>query len=194
MHRMRIGSQPWMRAVALWGAVSLIASIQRGNVALGAAASATSTVNAVNTSRSVAVWGGSYSGGGSGEPSATFVKLALTNSTTITATVQTGYGGAKEVPWSLIEFQPGVVRRIQLGTIAVTGPATTNTATITEVNQPKTAIFYSGFTTTLTPGVIADAYSHSYSLLTNATTVTAKSSSNIGGTVATITYAAVEFN
>ena len=78
-------------------------SIQRGVIALTSVTSATATVTAVNTSKArLYNLGWSISSGGSALDS---VRVALTNSTTITAT-RGNTGGAVDstVSWELEEF------------------------------------------------------------------------------------------
>lgn len=78
-----------------------IKSIQRGTIALGAAASATATVTAVNVNRAELQSLGISTVGDANNSS--FVALSLTNSTTITASRGSG-GVASSVNWQLTEW------------------------------------------------------------------------------------------
>lgn len=188
MHRQSLFSPPWLRLVAQWGAPSLIASVQRGTIALGGSASATATINPVNTALAFVCWGGSYNTGATGDSSYTFPKVVLTNSTTVTATITNAYASTKDVAWSVVEFT-GALRSIQSGTITVSA-GTSATATITEVNLSKAWLLYNGFTTAFA-GVMTDVSLSCSSTLTNSTTVTAKYGS--GATAnAVVTYVVVE--
>lgn len=78
-----------------------IKSIQRGTIALGVATSATATVTAVNVNKAeLQSLGASVTGDVN---NASFIALALTNSTTVTASRASG-ASASSVNWQLIEW------------------------------------------------------------------------------------------
>ncbi len=128
--------------VGLWGASSLIESIQRGTITYdtSSVSSATATIAAVDMSRSRLRFNGLYISGGANNNKLAS-RIAFTNATTITVTV-TGGGGAGLlciVSYEVIQYMPGVVRNIQRGT------ALGNTVwTITEVRMDKSEVDYLG--------------------------------------------------
>lgn len=81
----------------------IIRSVQRGTIALTAAASNTATVTTVDTNKAVLDYLGTLSGDGFGYSARYLIRLVLTNSTTITAT----RGNATNnmlVAYQLVEF------------------------------------------------------------------------------------------
>ena len=67
---------------------SVIKSIQAGIITIsGDITSATATINAVNTTKSVVLHGGSRFPGSATNPNITLATVQLTNATTVTATV-----------------------------------------------------------------------------------------------------------
>lgn len=80
-----------------------IKSIQRGTISIAAlTTSATATITSVNTAKTEL----RYLGGGQldGNGFAVFARVALTNSTTITATASSAPNSACNVSWELTEF------------------------------------------------------------------------------------------
>lgn len=177
--------------VGLWGAASVVRSVQYGSITIAAGATTnTATIAAVNTANSVCMFLGVTSSSlsdGQTDPSIYFTRVALTNATTVTATKATTdvtYG--KIVNFCVIEFAPGVTRQIQSGVVSFTG--TTGTATIVAVDVNKTWLVYGGSTTSY-PAASMNTYGVRLSL-TNATTVTGDTSSSQTYTAA---FMAVEF-
>lgn len=178
--------------VGLWGASSLIESIQRGTVSVGASgATNTATITAVDTTRSTVVWGNvSAPNVLANGVSASSARLALTNGTTLTATQDSsGTGVDQTLAYQVIQFLPGVVRSIQRGTVNINA-----TATITEVNTNKAFLSYLGFSTnngSAFNGTDPGTYKGRI-VLTNGTTVTEAIGTSAGQTVTT-SFEVVEF-
>ena len=81
---------------------SVVASVQRGTVAIGTSTAV--TITAVDTAKSVVLYGGnSYSLTG-GYESSMYSKVVLTNSTTVTASRVAGTG-TNILAWQVIEFE-----------------------------------------------------------------------------------------
>lgn len=167
-------SQPWLRAVALWAATSLLVSVQRGTITLNSVTSNTATVTAVVTADAVLAWGGNQLPVAAGGYLNLNARLALTNATTITATINAATAADTTVSWELYHFMPGVIS-VQRGT--VTGAAT---ATPTAVDTNKTMLFYLGQET---DNGVGDTSKAARIVLTNSTTITQTTS----GGAATIT-------
>ena len=168
--------------VGLWGASSLVKSVQRGSIALGAAASATATVTAVDLANSVVTYGGASCSGSVSTAAITNTRVALTNATTVTGTRQTADAVTTSVTYEVVEWMPGVVKSVQSGTVIHGTPAT-----ITSVNTAKTVVFFGG-------NSVANATQANLNVtvtLTNATTVTAVNDG--GNTHATASFMVVEF-
>jgi hypothetical protein len=72
--------------VSLWGASSLIKSVQRGTISVGASGSGTLTIAAVDTSRTILSYLFVSTGDTNANPSTAMATLTLTNSTTVTGT------------------------------------------------------------------------------------------------------------
>lgn len=171
MRRFRhfVGPAAMAGVAALWGASSLLASVQRGTVAMtNTVTTNTATIAAVDTANSVLVWLGQNGTSASDNPDHAWCGLELTNATTVTATRTTG-GNTVTVSFEVYEFLPGVIKRVQRG---ATGPLTTTptTATITAVNPSKTFLLslgrrQGGFTYRVD-------YSEASFALTNETTIT----------------------
>ncbi len=156
--------------VGLWGASSLIKSIQYGTTVATVAGTATATITAVDTANSVIQFLGSSSNSAlNGGHWAGYCKL--TNATTVTTTYQ-AVTDTRTLSFCVIEYLPGVIKSKQSVTISCLFVAS-NTATITSVNTAKTMISNGGISMYL--GAMDEP---SRLTLTNATTVTM----NRGGT------------
>lgn len=187
MHRHRLLSQPWLRTTALWGVSSNIYSIQRGTIVItGASTSNTATITAVDVNNSIITFLG-WNLAGAENPDHAFVRLALTNATTVTATKGAGTGGADNVTvgFEVVAYAPGVIKSVQRGTIVCA--AGTATATITSVNTAKTTLHCIGVSSVNTGAF--NTWMPSIDL-TNSTTITATSTA----ADATVGYQAVEWN
>ena len=179
--------------VSLWGASSLIKSVQRGTCAVAAGATTgTSTITVVDTANcSVRFLGfiDPNNGDGTTNPDVHFTRITLTNSTTLTATRATSdatYG--RTVRFEVIEFLPGLLRSVQRGIVTLPGNAS-STTTITSVNTDKTVMGFLGFTTNF--GSASNNLEGLDVALTNATTVTG----TVGNGTATgiVSFEALEF-
>lgn len=178
------GSQPvsqWLRGG------SLVKSVQRGTIAITGATSNTATITSVDTANTrLRLIGRIYDDGGAGTGTNAqyLVRIALTNATTVTASVNTSPGGSTcTVSFEVVEYVPGVVKSVQRGTVTIGA----GTATINAVNVSKAELDHLGLTdnaAALTSG------GDTRLTLTNATTVTVAA----GVTSAQVTgYQVVEF-
>lgn len=182
------GAQPvstWLR-----GGGTGIARIQRGtiSIAAGATSNTATLTNAVDTTRTRLVYVGMV-GANDATVDAAACRLALTDSVTVTASVNSVSGaGSRVVGYEVVEYAPGVIRAIRRGTITVTG-STAGTDTITAVNVDKSTLDYLGFTTDGASTAPATAIVRVD--LTNATTVTAN---GLGSVNRTVGYQVIEWN
>ena len=178
---------PLSSRIGQWTQPGFIKSIQRGTITVTGATSVTATVTAVRTNCSRLRLLGTVVPTAGLDDRMNHVKIVLTNSTTVTASVATSPGaGSVVVSFELVEYWPGVIKSIQSGTISVTG-GTSHTATITAVKIAKSELDFLGSTTTTT-GPDQNEWAHVY--LTNTTTVTATVGVNSGTQVAS--YQVVE--
>ena len=166
--------------VGLWGASSLVKSVQYATCTIGGnTATGTVTITAVNTANSILLWGGWYSSSpsdGGTDPGTLMCRVILTSSTVVTAertTVDATYG--RYLPICVIEFQPGVLKSAQHGLVGLTGVLSAVT-TITSVNTAKAALICLGNTTSY-PSPSNNIYAVGVTL-TNATTVTGTTASS----------------
>ena len=154
--------------VGQWGASSMVANVQFGTIAMnGVSASATATIAAVDTSRAVLIdlrQSNNWNGGT--QPAYTSTTLALTNSTTVTASRNAAGGLSVTAAFCVVEFLPGIVRSVQSGRVSGSG---TVAATISAVNTSKSVVLSLGLEGD--SGGRDDAF-YAYAALTNSTTVT----------------------
>lgn len=174
--------------VSLWGAPSLIQSIQRGSITIpAAAASNTATITAVDTARTRIVFLGTVMGADAGGADNLACRVALTNATTVTASSNSSASVDRIVYYEVIEYMPGVVRSVQRGTLATTASGS-GSATINAVNTAKTMIDNLGFTSTSATETFSES---GFRLsLTNSTTI---DGSGQGSITRTVGYQATEF-
>ena len=176
--------------VAQWGQRSLIKSVQRGTVTLTIGqTSNTATITSVIPANCVIRYGGLTQSQVNPNWGLGFGLIDLTNATTVTATISTAVAAATVYSFDVVEYQPGVLRSVQRGTITIGAAATSNTATITAVDVTKAELGWLGWT--LSIGV-ADTTEATNIVLTNATTVTATRVSN-GAYTAIAGYQVAEF-
>lgn len=173
--------------VSQWLLRSQVKSIQRGVIAIASASAAnTGAITAVVMANSRLRLLGTLSDSAGGTPSADNVVLELTDATTITAGRSATGVSNVVTSYEIIEYWPGVIKRVQRGVITISGAAT-NTAAITTVNTAKSELDYLGCR------VDADLDSlEAYATLTNATTVTATRNSAAGNT-SLMNYQVVEW-
>ena len=165
-----LGPQAMGGMVSLWGAPSLIQSVQRGTFTLAAATSGTATITAVKTENTVLMFLGMTQSEANPNLAPAAGRITLTNATTITGTL--GYNAANAIfSYEVVEYLPGVIRSVQLGTVAVAGNASA-TATVTAVRTDKSHLSLLGWSMTTVAAPVADVYAVN-AVLTNATTVTA---------------------
>ena len=144
-----IGPQGMGGMVSLWGASSMIHSLQKVTLTLVAASSGTASITAVDMSRSILVFANYYTDWAGTVSNTSFnPRVSLTNSTTITATDLGAATGGVTTPMKItvIEFAPGVIRSVQRGVTNLTN-VTTNSTTITGVNTAKSFLNCVGWST-----------------------------------------------
>jgi hypothetical protein len=84
---------------------SMVKSIQAGIITMPRAdKSATATINAVNTTKSVVLHGGTRCPGTTANPNQIFATVQLTNATTVTATVGGTANAERYVAYTVLEF------------------------------------------------------------------------------------------
>lgn len=180
--------------LARWTQPGLVMSIQRGTVTIAAAAtSGTATITAVDLTTTRLRFLGSIttdSADSGTNPETYYVRIALTNGTTITATRDTADGTyGRVVRFEVTQYYPGVIKRVQRDIVTVSA-GTSGTTTITTANTLKTEIDYLGHTmhaNATTANVMgADV------AITNATTVTA-TIGNVASVPVVIGFQATEF-
>lgn len=181
--RARLTGSSLSSRLAQWTQASLIQSIQAGTINVATAAgSNTAAITAVDPARTVLLHlGTSYNISGT-ILTGPMVRIALTNSTTVTATdVVTADGATATVSFVAIQFVPGVLKSLQRGTLTDAA----GTATITTVNTLKAFVNLLGYSTSSN-----DNNSMPRLDLTNATTVTLTDGTGGG---ATASYEVWEF-
>ena len=160
--------------VALWGASSLIKSVQRGTMNLNAVSSNTATITAVNTANSVVRWLGTSTASTDTRYAISAGALTLTNATTVTFQ-RGGSTDSMFISYEVTEYNPGVIKSIQTGRAVVNNSLA---VTVTEVNPAKSELTWRGSEGTLNP--YRSDYEWAYSVLTNGTTITV-SQGYVGG-------------
>ncbi len=155
--RTRLLGPGWTARVSQWMMRSQVKSVQRATL-LG---NATATITAVVMANSRLRYLGHINNNDTQDLD--YVLLTFTNPTTITATTTT-VGGGVSVSFEVIEYQPGVIKSVQRGTIGAN-----TTAAITAVDVKKSELDHLG--TTNTEAFTGD-YAHGLIVLTNATTIT----------------------
>lgn len=154
--------------VSRWGQITGIRSMQTGTITLNNATSATATITAVDLQNSIILYQGMTMASTSTNSGVIMVRLELTNATTVTVDRFTAEAVDTIVPYTVIEFNPGVIKSVQRGTIDVSGG--NNTATITAVDVNKSCVMWLGSKLNATGGSPTSRLTRL--VLTNATTVT----------------------
>jgi len=172
---------------------SLIQSIQTGEITIAAgSASNTATITAVQTRNAVCFFGGWRSADTSLATSEDYCRVSLTNSTTVTAQSSAANAGSTRiVRYTVVEFKPFAIRRIQQGTITISGANATATATITAVNTARAFVVHQGQNHTVNQSDFN--YNQGRLDLTNTTTVTATKNATLNPSLV-VGYVVVEFN
>jgi hypothetical protein len=168
---------------------SAIKSVQRGTITLTGVATNTATITSVTTTLSAVTLLGFKNSDTVGNNENQWVRLDLTNATTVTAT-RPGATGTVVVSFEVVEFYAWAIRSIQPVSITLAG-VTSNTATLgtTLTNTAKTFLYWGGNTSTPTSPAPAAGWCHI--ALTNTTTVTATRDTGAGTAVVNATV--VEF-
>ena len=191
MRRQRnlLGPQGMGGTVALWGASSLVQSVQYGTAVATGSLTGTATITAVVLANSVVMYLGNSTTDTSAAIGRVQSRLDLTNTTTVTCTSRDAVA-TKTVSFVVLEFAPGVVKSLQTGTLNITTGQQSNTATITTVNTAKTFLVWDNQDSN-TAGTNAEAFARL--TLTNATTLTATQGAVASGGNITTNYTALEF-
>jgi len=173
MRRQRnlLGPQGMGGMVGLWGASSLIKSIQRGSISIGPGVdNSTTTISSVDMANTTLAWLGSIYNGGADVSQQNYLgRITLTNATTITAQRQ-ALSNTITIGYEVVEYLPGAMKSIQRGTATMTNTFTSGTATVTGVNTAKSFFVFGGVQAQPNTGYGIDTTARV--TLTNGTTVT----------------------
>ena len=164
-------------------------SIQYGSITIpSGASSATATITAVDTTKSILILlGQSYS---TSYPHYSAHRIELTNSTTVTCSrISNAAVAGPTAKFVCIEFASGI-KSVQSGTITMPNEWAEKTATITAVDVAKSIVVYLGFTGDDTGA--RNWQQMKYLTLTNATTVTSTCDTNTGTNV--VGFMVLEFS
>lgn len=171
----------------------IVKSIHKGVITIAAGATiGTDTFAAVVTANSVVLYRGFQTASTAQvDASQEYPGLVLTNTTTVTAiTAAADASAARMVAYTVIEFNSGVVKSNQSGTIGYTGAS--GTATITAVDLANAFVLFQGQIHSATGDVVDHNSISGWLTLTNATTVTSNISTGSGTYSAY--YTCLEFN
>lgn len=156
---------------------SIIKRIQRGTITIAAsAATGTATIQVVDLATSVLHFGGFSTTSGSALLSEGQVMVAPTNATTITARRSAAtLAIAIVVGFTIVEYQPGVLKSVQYGTVIHPGTAATSASTnlITAVDLDKASVQALGIVVTDASAWTASSETR---LVLSSTAVTAETS------------------
>ena len=158
--------------VGLWGANSLIRSVQRGTFSNADATTGTSTIVSVTPENCVGILLGSQSGNNGSAQSGDLAQWSLvgiTNATTVSFSRAAANGVARACSFEIWEFNPGLIKSLQYAAIS-TGSSGSGTVTITAVNTSKSWLIPCGWQQQTVS--VFDNVSYASVTLTNATTVT----------------------
>lgn len=175
--------------VGLWGASSLVRSIQQGSITPGANASATATISAVDVNHAVAWKLGQL--GGASDASNRCTGLTLTNATTVTLSKGTATDAGVTARFVVVEFAPGLIKSIQYATCTIAHASTSATATIAAVDTAKTYLVHNGSTYN-TAGAQLATYWDIEIAATDPTTVTATRGNTQDGDAPVVWFVVVE--
>lgn len=158
---------------------SIIKSIQRGTITLNGVTTNTAPISAVVLANArLRYVGHTTDDVGTTRPVAS-MSLALTNSTTVTATSGLAFG-IQIVAFEVVEYVVGIVKSVQRGSVTFGTPVT-----ITSVVSAKSECDFLGYVTSGTTNTTDRARVE----LTNDTTVTSTS----GGALSPVSFQVVEF-
>lgn len=172
------------------GTTGVVKSVQYVSITIASSGTSnTATITAVDTAKTAIFYGGMRGSDGATNYDDDQAILTLTNSTTITATRVGAGSPTLTVNAAIVEFEAAAVSSIQYGSIALGSGVTSNTATISSITTTRTAVLYTGATSTNGNGNLATNCPRVS--LTNATTVTASRNTGTGTVVAG--FVAIEF-
>jgi hypothetical protein len=170
----------------------LVRSVQLGTIQVVSANSADNTINPVNIDNSILLHLGRTSNSSSAwNTGSAFTRLSFTDNVTVTATRISTDIVEVTTSWMVLEFHPGVIKRIQRGVI-VTAGASSGTAAIEAVDTKKTVLFDVGYAISNGTGSHEPAPHYWKLVITNPTLLTA--SAQASPTAVHYGYQAVEFN
>ncbi len=178
-----------LRATVVEFTSDMVDSVQSGTITISSGESNTATISSVTTSRSVVLWQGFTGSGATSSMDNLHPTLALTNSTTVTATRGESTSAYQPtIGYTVVQFKSAVIDSIQTVSRELSGLDDTDAHTITSVDTNRSVVIYNGARSTLST---FSAWMYR-SALTAATTVTStrESSSSSSRTVA---YTVVEF-
>ena len=140
MRRQRnlLGPQGMGGMVSLWGASSLIRSVQTGTINVSSpSVTATATVSSIVLENTIMFCWFTTQANTISDSRTSYVRGELTNTTTVTAYINANAGFTSVLKFLLMEFAPGVIKSIQRGTAAVPAASTSHNVTITTVDPLK---------------------------------------------------------
>ena len=175
--------------VALWGASSLIKSIQYGTVTATGSLTGTATITAVVLANSVVMYLGNRTTDTSAALGRIQSRLDLTNTTTVTCTSRDAVA-TKTVSFAVLEFAPGMVKSLQTGTVNITTGELSKNATITAVNTNKAFLVWNNQDSNTAS---QNDQAFSTLILLNTTTVTVQGGAVQSGGNVTTAYTVLEF-
>lgn len=167
--------------VGLWGASSLVKSIQRGTIST-TSTMGSATISAVDVNNSFVRYGALTQTQANNNWAVGLGGIYLDTSTTVSITLGAN-GGTAVFAFEVVEFLPGVIKSVQRGSMVLTGAVTSGTSTITSVNTAKATLASLGWAINA-PGA-PNTDEATKLVLTDATTVTAN---RISGTGTYTTY------
>ena len=168
-------------------------SVQHGSITLDGTSS-TDTIDAVVTANSLLLFLGQTNVNNS-EWREMSARIELTDETTVTAYRNTDDAGKDPIiKYCVLEFYSGVIKSNQSGTITLTDPEYSDTATIDSVDTTKSCVSYLGAINDANSSYITYGNSTMTNItLTNATTVTTSRTAYYAAANVVVGYQVVEF-
>lgn len=170
------------------------------SITIQSATSNTYTIPAaVDTAKTVVIWNGTSANSSDNysDGERFWGRLSLTNSTTITATINsTATAGGCIQTGSFVEYPSASIASIQYGTISIATNATSNTATVSATSTGKYALYTTGKTCTAATSTGDVADNHCFTLSYNGTTTVtcARASASANTESFVVGFVLVEFN
>ena len=151
------------------------------------------TISTVDTTVSTLMWGGQGGNATDDIRAHALVRAELINSTTVRFTRgSSASAGSIVCKVSIVEWSSDWVDTIQRGTIALTNPATSNTATITGVDTARSYVSFLGASSSNTASAVSNL-AIPLVVLTNGTTVTASvNTAETSTNTVTVSYEVVQ--